>query len=92
MSCRLTVGGKNKRWPVVLPSASFVFRLLELGRFEAKDPNDHGRRANDSPLHYGHMLHAVANAAGDLGDEIGYVLHDLVFKYDRWDLTKPLNA
>jgi len=25
VSCRLTVGGKNKCWPVVLPSASFVF-------------------------------------------------------------------
>ena len=28
VSCRLTVGGKNKCWSVVLPPASFVLHLL----------------------------------------------------------------
>ena len=34
------------------------------------------------------MLHAVANAAKDLGDEVCNELHDLVFESDPSDLTK----
>ena len=30
VSCRLTVGGKNMCWSVVLPPASFVLRLLPI--------------------------------------------------------------
>ncbi len=82
--------GRRKKQALAggLPSASFVFRLLELRSSKAHEPHHDGHCAYDSPLHDRHMLHAVADTAGDLGEEVGDELHGLVFKYTRWDMTE----
>ena len=71
-----------------LPSASFVFRYLKLGRPKAHESQYNRCCTNDRPLHHRHVFHAVANAAKDLRGEVRNKLHDLVFESDPSDLTK----
>ncbi len=71
-----------------LPSASFVFRHLKLGRPEAHESQYNRCRTHDRPLQHRHVFHAVANAMKDLGDEVRNKLHDLVFGSDPCVLKK----
>ena len=82
--------GRRKKQALAggLPSASFVFRHLKLGRPEAHESQYNRCCTDDRPLHQRHVFHAVANAAKDLGDEVRNKLHDLVFESDPCDLTK----
>ena len=82
--------GRRKKQALAggLPSVSFVFGSLELVRPKAQEAQNDRCGPEDTPLHHGHVFHAITNSSDDFGGEVCNVPHDLGFKYDRCDLAR----
>ena len=82
--------GRRKKQALAggLPSVSFVFGSLELVRPKAQESENDRYCPEDTPLHHGHVFHAITNSSDDFGGEVCNVPHDLGFKYDRCDLAR----